>query len=82
LHESDYLFNYSYIQACLAGFTIYHAARFVGSLLKGCMFSFTGSPGHHAGKNFMGGYCYLNNAIHSTLSIVLYQLKEPFSVSI
>lgn len=79
LHESDYLFNHSYhpkyvandtpivkgsyIQACLAGFTIYQAARFVGLLSKGCMFAFTRPPGHHAGKNFMGGYCYLNNAM-------------------
>ena len=25
-------------------------------------FSLCRPPGHHAGKNFMGGYCYLNNA--------------------
>lgn len=40
----------------------YMAAKF---LLKGQMVSYSVSrpPGHHAGKKFMGGYCYMNNAV-------------------
>ena len=37
------------------------AAAVVASGVR-CAFSATRPPGHHAGADFMGGYCFLNNA--------------------
>lgn len=37
------------------------AAAFLGSGARSA-FSATRPPGHHAGSDFMGGYCFLNNA--------------------
>lgn len=36
----------------------------LGAVLKGerCAFALCRPPGHHAGADYLGGYCYLNNA--------------------
>ncbi len=36
---------------------------------KVCGFSLARPPGHHAGKNFLGGFCYLNNVAIALESI-------------
>lgn len=38
------------------------AAREVGSGARRSAFALSRPPGHHAGTNFFGGYCFLNNA--------------------
>ncbi|GKS73451.1 histone deacetylase family protein [Acidovorax sp. SUPP950] len=38
------------------------AASAVASGVAGASFCVTRPPGHHAGPDFMGGYCFLNNA--------------------
>ena len=35
-----------------------------------CAFSLCRPPGHHAGSNLMGGYCYLNNAAIATQAFI------------
>lgn len=36
-----------------------------------CAFSATRPPGHHAGADFMGGYCFLNNAAVAAEALLL-----------
>ena len=36
-----------------------------------CVFSATRPPGHHAGADFMGGYCFLNNAAVAAEALLL-----------
>ncbi len=38
------------------------AARAVSGAGERCAFALTRPPGHHAGADFFGGYCFLNNA--------------------
>lgn len=38
------------------------AARAVAARTHPCAFALTRPPGHHAGPDFFGGYCFLNNA--------------------
>lgn len=38
------------------------AARAVANGSQRCAFALTRPPGHHAGPDFFGGYCFLNNA--------------------
>jgi len=38
------------------------AARAVASGAVSCAFALSRPPGHHAGADFFGGYCFLNNA--------------------
>ena len=38
------------------------SARAVGSGAEGSAFALSRPPGHHAGPDFFGGYCFLNNA--------------------
>ncbi len=38
------------------------AARAVAARRERCAFALTRPPGHHAGADFFGGYCFLNNA--------------------
>lgn len=38
------------------------AARAVAQGRQRCAFALTRPPGHHAGADFFGGYCFLNNA--------------------
>jgi len=38
---------------------------------KRCVFSATRPPGHHAGMDFMGGYCFLNNAAIAAQALIL-----------
>lgn len=42
--------------------TALSATTFAARSGKGAAFGLCRPPGHHAGRNYMGGYCYLNNA--------------------
>lgn len=48
------------------------AASAAGLLLSGeqAVFCCTRPPGHHAGADFMGGYCFLNNAAVSAQALI------------
>lgn len=54
----------------------YHGAR---ALLDGerAVYALCRPPGHHAGRDFMGGYCYINNA-----AVAAYALKERGRVAV
>ena len=55
------------------------AAAGAGRLLAGsrCAFAVCRPPGHHAGRSYYGGYCYLNNA-----AIAAHRLLERGTVAI
>lgn len=46
------------------------AARYLQSG-ESCVYALCRPPGHHAGPNFFGGYCYLNNAAIAAKQLLL-----------
>lgn len=48
--------------ACAAFATAIHAAELVRDGTERVSYALCRPPGHHAGRDFFGGYCYLNNS--------------------
>lgn len=65
----------SYRQAYEAAVTAYQSARV---LIEGqkYVYALCRPPGHHAGRNFMGGYCYINNAAISANTLLRNKYKK------
>lgn len=59
----------TYRQACASALTSFTAA---GKIVQGERFAYAlcRPPGHHAGRNFMGGYCYINNAVIAVYRLI------------
>ena len=51
----------TYKQACMSASAALTAAKRI-AVGANCAYALCRPPGHHAGKRFMGGYCYFNNA--------------------
>ncbi|VBB18253.1 acetoin utilization deacetylase [Yasminevirus sp. GU-2018] len=46
--------------------TLILAEHLANSQVYKCAYSVTSNPGHHAGRDFYGGYCFINNAMIAT----------------
>jgi len=51
-----YMYYYATLSAGGATLAMQYTSKY-----KECSFSLMRPPGHHAGKNFLGGFCYFNN---------------------
>lgn len=56
--------------AAKAGADVAASAATLVSAGRGNVFCATRPPGHHAGKDFMGGYCFLNNTAVATQTLI------------
>lgn len=62
-----------------ASATLYLTRRLISSNSLRCVYSLTSNPGHHAGRNFYGGYCFINNAMIAAVEIL--ESGDPLQLS-
>lgn len=65
----------------------YNTYRMANALANGatkdtykCVYSVTSNPGHHAGRDFFGGYCFLNNAMIAAHTLLSESTKDKVCI--
>lgn len=57
------IFEHTWNDVMMSGYNTFQlAVKFIDDPYK-CVYSVTSNPGHHAGRDFFGGYCFLNNSM-------------------
>lgn len=64
------IFEHTTSDVLLSASNTYQLAKQLIETNYSCIYSVTSNPGHHAGRDFYGGYCFINNAMVAATTFI------------